>query len=319
MIPIRATVPTVDEARALLAGVRRTADVDADAVAASLGDGEPDPALLGIVSAPFASVADVDERLARTESHLRERGDRRSVFLTVYSRMTATVREAIDDGAFVDPEWAAAYLVAFAERYRGALVAFERRAFAALPRPWLIAFAAAARGETLVAQDALLGINAHITYDLTYTLGDVGIDPDRDAKREDHDRINAVLARLVQTVQDALVETYAATEIDGIDRLLDPFDDRLALLGMKGSREFAWRNAVLRADLPAWAGEPYVDWRTETVATGAAAVLLAPDFGIGGDASGNGGTTAGAGTGARGAEADADTAVAFREAIRRRM
>ncbi|OYR42815.1 hypothetical protein DJ82_02065 [Halorubrum sp. Ib24] len=306
MIPIRAAVPTTEEARALLTGIRRAAavDVELDAVAAELGDDEPDTALLDLVAAPFTSVADVDERLARTESYLRERGDRRAVFLTVYSRMTATVRTAIDDGAFVDPEWAASYLVAFAERYRRALVAFERRAFEALPRPWLMAFAAAARGETLVAQDALLGVNAHITYDLTYTLGDVGIDPDRDAKREDHDRINAVLARLVQTAQDALAETYAATEIAGIDRLLDPLDDRLALLGLKGVRWFAWRNAVLRADLPTWAGEPYVDWRTETVSTGAAAALLAPDV----DASAR----------LRDAETDVDAAAAFREAVRRR-
>jgi len=146
MIPIRATVPTVEEARAILAGLRRTVDVDTDAVAASLAGKEPDPALLDIVSTSFASVADVDERLARAESHLRERGDRRAVFLTVYSRMTATVQTAIDDGAFVDPEWTASYLVSFADRYRRALVAFERRAFESLPRPWLVAFAAAARG-----------------------------------------------------------------------------------------------------------------------------------------------------------------------------
>ena len=303
MIPIRATVPSAEEARALFAGTRRTVDVEADTVAADLADEGPDPALLDIVSTPFASVADVDERLARTESYLRERGDRRAVFLTVYSRMTATVRDAIDDGAFIDSEWAASYLVAFAERYRRALAAFERRAFASLPRPWLIAFVAAARGETLVAQDALLGINAHITYDLTYALGDVGIDPDRDAKRADHDRINAILARLVQTAQDALVEAYAAVGIAGIDRLLDPLDDRLALLGLKGVREFAWRNAVLRADLPAWAGEPYVDWRTETVATGAAAVVLAPDVDIDIDAE---------------REAETDAAGAFHETIRRR-
>ena len=306
MTPIRAAVPTAEEARALLTGVRRTADVRAEAVAAALAGEEPDATLLDLVSAPFESVADVDERLARTESYLRDRGDRRAVFLTVYSRMTATVRDAIDDGAFIDREWAASYLVAFAERYRRALVAFERRAFASLPRPWLIAFAAAARGETLVAQDALLGINAHITYDLTYALGDVGIDPDRDAKRADHDLINAVLARLVQTAQDALVEAYAAVGIAGIDRLLDPLDDRLALFGLKGVREFAWRNAVLRADLPAWIGERYVDWRTETVATGAAAVVLAPDVDIDVDAE-------------REAEADADAARAFHETIRRRM
>ncbi|ELZ48403.1 hypothetical protein C465_09900 [Halorubrum distributum JCM 9100] len=307
MTPIRTAVPTAEEARALFAGIRQTVDVEADDVAESLADDEPDAALLDLVSEPFASVADVDERLARTESYLRERGDRRAVFLTVYSRMTATVRDAIDDGAFVDPEWTAAYLVAFAERYRRALVAFERRAFDSLPRPWLLAFAAAARGETVVAQDALLGINAHITYDLTYALGDVGIDPDRGAKLEDHDRINAILARLVQTAQDALVEAYDAVGIAGIDRLFDPLDDRLALLGLRGVREFAWRNAVLRADLPKWAGEPYVDWRTETVATGAAAVLLAPEFDAAESAR------------LRDGEADADVANAFDEAVRRRM
>ncbi|MCG1006852.1 DUF5995 family protein [Halorubrum lacusprofundi] len=307
MIPIRAAVPTAEEVRALLAGLRRTVDVEADAVAAELAGDEPDAALLDLVATPFESVSDVNERLARTESYLRERGDRRAVFLTVYSRMTATVRTAIDDGAFIDTEWAASYLVAFAERYRRALIAFERRAFESLPRPWLIAFAAAARGETLVAQDALLGINAHITYDLTYTLGDVEIDPDRDAKRADHDRINAILAHLVQTVQDALVETYAAVGISGVDRLFDPFDDRLALLGLKGSRKFAWRNAVLRADLPTWIGEPYIDWRTETVATGAAAIALAPE--IDDEASAR----------LRNAEADVDAAMAFYEAIRRRM
>ncbi|WP_200530294.1 DUF5995 family protein [Halorubrum sp. LN27] len=307
MTPIRATVPTAEEARALLTGIRRTAGPGVDAVAADLAADEPDAALLDLVTAPFASVDDVDERLARTESYLRERGDRRAVFLTVYSRMTATVRTAIDDGAFLDPEWAASYLVAFAERYRRALVAFERRAFEALPRPWLIAFAAGARGETLVAQDALLGINAHIVYDLAYTLDDVGIDPDRDAKREDHDRINAILARLVQTVQDALVETYGAVGIDGIDRVLDPLDDRLALLGLKGSREFAWRNAVLLADLPAWLADRYVGWRAETVSTGAAAVVLAPDI------------DAEAKAHLRESEAEADAAAAFREGIRRRM
>ena len=307
MSPIRAAVPTAEEVSALLAGVWRTVDTETDAVAAELAGDESDAVMLDLVATPFASVSDVNERLARTESYLRERGDRRAVFLTVYSRMTATVQTAIDDGAFLDSEWAASYLVAFAERYRRALVAFERRAFESLPRPWLIAFAAAARSEALVAQDALLGINAHITYDLTYTLGDVGIDPDRDGKLADHDRINAILAHLVQTVQDALVETYAAVEIAGVDRLLDPLDDRLALLGLKGSREFAWRNAVLRADLPTWIGEPYVDWRTETVATGAAAIALAPDI------------DADARERLRDAEADVDAVAAFYEAIRRRM
>jgi hypothetical protein len=275
MLPIRATVPTTDEFRALFAAYRQGTDVDVAALAAELDD-EPDPMLLDLVAEPFASVEDVADRLTRTEAHLREREDRRAVFLTVYTRMTAAVANGIEADRFADDEWVASYLVAFAERYRRALVAFERREFDALPRAWLSGFAAAVRGENLVLQDALSGINAHITYDLTYTLRDVGIDPNRGRKRADHDRINAVLARLVAAVQEALVAVYDAAGVAGAEALLDPLDDRLALLGLEGSREFAWRNAVLLADLPAWLGERYVGWRARTVSTGAAALVLAP-------------------------------------------
>jgi len=192
--------------------------------------------------------------------------------------MTATVQTAIDDGAFLDSEWAASYLVAFAERYRRALVAFERRAFESLPRPWLIAFAAAARSEARWSHRTPCSASTRTSPTISRTR----------ARRRGHRSRSGWQTRrprphkrhpahLVQTVQDALVETYAV-EIAGVDRLLDPLDDRLALLGLKGSQEFAWRNAVLRADLPTWIGEPYVDWRTETVATGAAAIALAPDI-----------------------------------------
>ncbi|WP_066411507.1 DUF5995 family protein [Halorubrum aethiopicum] len=275
MLPIRATIPTTDEFRALFAAYRRGTDVDVAAVDVALGE-EPDPTLLDLLAEPFASVEDVADRLRRAEAYLRERDDRRAVFLTVYARMTGAVGDAIEANFFADDEWVKAYLVAFAERYRRALVAFERREFDALPRAWLLGFAAAVRGEGLVLQDALSGINAHITYDLTYTLRDVGIDPNRGRKRADHDRINAVLARLVAAVQEALVAVYDAAGVAAAEALFDPLDDRLMLLGLEGSREFAWRNAVLLADLPAWLGERYVGWRTHTASTGAAALVLAP-------------------------------------------
>ncbi|SMO48326.1 DUF5995 family protein [Halorubrum cibi] len=277
MRPIRAAIPTTAEIRALFGAYRRATDVDVGTLTAELDD-EPDAMLLDLLAEPFASVEDVDDRLSRAETYLRERNDGRAVFLTVYTRMTEAVADGLETGFFDDSEWVASYLVAFAERYRRALVAFERRAFgsSSLPHAWLLGFEAAVRGENLVLQDALSGINAHITYDLTYTLRDVGIDPDRDRKRTDHDRINAVLARLVSAVQEALVAVYDAAGVSGAEALFDPLDDRLMLLGLEGSREFAWRNAVLLADLPAWLGERYVGWRTRTASTGAAALVLAP-------------------------------------------
>lgn len=278
MLPLRATVPTAAELRTLLAASRRQTDIDADSIAAELDDTVPDAALLDLVAEPFASVDDVADRLSRTERHLRERDDRRAVFLTVYTRMTEAVAAALDAGVFADREWVSAYLVTFADQYRRALVAFERREFDSLPRPWLLAFAAAVRGDTLVAQDALLGINAHINYDLTYTLRAVGIDPDRGRKHTDHDRINDILGRLVATAQEALVAMYDAAGVAGVDAVFDPLDDRIALRGLERSRLFAWRNAVLLADLPSWIGRRYVGWRTRSVSTGAAVLLLSPQI-----------------------------------------
>ena len=74
----------------------------------------------------FRSVDDVLNRLGEAEVYFRQRSDRRSVFLTVYTEMTATVKRGIESGAFESPGWVRDYLVAFAERYRTALLGAER-------------------------------------------------------------------------------------------------------------------------------------------------------------------------------------------------
>jgi hypothetical protein len=267
-------LPTISELRAIVARYRRRARADVRTIERQLAAVEPDDRLLELLATPFASVDDTHERLVALEAYLRERDDRRAVFLTVYSEMTAAVQRGIESGSFADPDWVRQYLITFAEYYRRALAAFERRDFHAVPPPWVLGFGASVRGETLVAQDALLGINAHINYDLTYTLRDVTIDPDREAKRADHLRINDVLRQLVDIVQEALVAVYSAVGVSPIDDVLGPVDEQLAVLGLERSRQFAWRNAVLLVDLPWRPVERYVDWRARTVSTGAAQLLL---------------------------------------------
>lgn len=276
MTSFRKGIPTLSEGRAIAATYRRLFRADTERRLRRLASQDPDGELLDLVSDPFESVADVSARLAKIERRFRERNDRRSVFLTVYAMMTSAVGAQIEAGFFHDPEWVREYLVTFAEYYRRALSAFERREFETVPSPWRVGFAASVRGVTLVAQDALLGINAHINYDLSYTLHDVKIDPNRDAKRADHDRINEVLERLTDTAQEAMVSVYSAAGVAEVDGLLGPIDERLALVGLERSRQFAWDNAALLADLPWPPVQRYVDWRVRTVSTGAAYFLLGP-------------------------------------------
>ena len=236
----------------------------------------PDETVLDLFDRPFESVADAAARLGAAERHLRERGDRRSVFLTVYAAMTETVHGGLQRHRFADPAWVEAYLVAFAERYRAAFVAFESGRLDEVPSPWLVGFDASLGGETLVIQDALLGVNAHINYDLAHTLCDVGIDPDRASKRADHDAVNGVLADLVDAVQSALAATYAAEGLTDADELLGRADETATLRGLTEARHLAWANAALRTDAGTeWTGK-YVDWRVRLVATGLAYAVFRP-------------------------------------------
>lgn len=236
---------------------------------------DPDPALVEPIERSFESVDDTLCGLETLEARLRERGDRRAVFLTVYSRMTRAIRANIERERFADPAWMCRYTVSFADYYRRAFLAFERGRLGAVPAPWRIAFDTAVRGEGLVVQDAFLGINAHINYDLGLTLVDVGLDPDRAGKRRDHRAVNRVLRRLVDAQQDALVDIYAPGIAD-VDATFSRFDETFALLGMTEGREQAWRVAVVVTDVDYPPVRTYARWVLRSAATGGAAFVLSP-------------------------------------------
>jgi hypothetical protein len=257
-------------ARALV----RAARTDLDAVGRAH---ETDPELVALAERPFASVADAHDRLRDLETRLRAAGDRRAVFLTVYTRMTATVRAAVAAGRFADPAWMRRYTVTFADYYRRAFLAFERGDHAAVPDPWRVAFGTAVAGDGLVAQDALLGINAHVTYDLALTLHEVGVDPDRARKHADHRRIDDVLAGLVDAQQAALADLYAPG-VASVDASLGRLDERLSLVSMTEGRAWAWRVATVLTDVNWPPARRYARWVLRATATGGALVVRSPSL-----------------------------------------
>jgi hypothetical protein len=231
---------------------------------------------LDAVEDPFESVDETLACLREVEGAFLSADDRRSVFLTVYTQMTTAVRDGVESGFFDDPAWVSRYLVAFANEYRSALVQYERGDRQRVPRPWRLAFDSSLGGPTLVLQDALLGVNAHINYDLTYALERIGISRNRQRKLRDHNRINDILEQLVDAVQEALVSVYSAATVDELDSLFGSLDESLAYYGLKEGRRFAWQNAVLLTEYGWPLLSRYVDWRVRSVSTGAAHVILGP-------------------------------------------
>src|SRR3954452_1214718 len=92
----------------------------------------------------------------------------RRPFLSTYLRTTQAVGDAVDQGIFLDPPWVEEWDVAFAELYLQAHDAFVAGEMSAVPRPWRLAFTAP--DDLPALRHVLLGINAHVNYDLPQAL-----------------------------------------------------------------------------------------------------------------------------------------------------
>lgn len=238
-------------------------------------DRDADPELLELVEGRYRSVDEVRARLADLEAALRERNDRRSVFLTIYTRMTAAVGRRIEGEAFRVPDWMGRYTVGFANYYRRAFLDFERGAYDRVPEPWLIAFGTSVDGRALFVQDAGLGINAHINYDLALAVRDAGVRRERERKHADHLAINAVLSGLVDAQQRALADLYARG-IDDLDATFGTMDEALSLATMAHGRAQAWRVAVVMTDVDLGVVHAFARWVLNTTAVGGALLVLSP-------------------------------------------
>ena len=158
--------------------------------------------------------------------------------------------------------------IAFAKLYLDALDAGRRGE--PVPRPWAVAFGAAAAARRLPdLRLILLGMNAHINYDLPRALLAVisdaeFADPAVIARREaDHTRIDEVLASRVGA-EDA---ELAAAGRSFTDTVLQPLNRLATKRLLRESRRKVWANAVaLSASRRAWR----TGWRGASAAAGRA-------------------------------------------------
>lgn len=192
----------------------------------------------------------MSDPLARMEALAEAWGprDRRSIFARAYGTMTASMLVAIEDGEFADDTWVELLLHRFADYYFDAVDAYDDGA-GRCPVIWCQAFDAC-RDEALHPLRVLfLGINAHINYDLAFTLADVldtWSEMDEDTRRLrllDHEKVNEVIARTVDVVQTDVVEPLAP-ELGVVDRFLGPVDEWAFSSLIASWRHDTWVDAV---------------------------------------------------------------------------
>ena len=181
--------------------------------------------------------------------------DRRTSFLACYQMMTRNMFGAIDAGEFNDPEWVYSLLNHFAGYYFEALQAYESDS-PAMPAVWRQAFDACRQPDTLILQNLLLGMNAHINYDLVFTLVDMlepewaQLTPDeRQGRYDDHCHVNAVIRRTIDAVQDTIIEPDTPL-MEVADRLFGPVDEWIMARMITQWRDEVWEQAQCLLDSP---------------------------------------------------------------------
>jgi hypothetical protein len=178
--------------------------------------------------------------VARMQQRLDELAelDHRRLFLSTYLRTTQAVGVAIEQARFEDAEWVEEWDVKFAELYLDAHDAAHSAA-----RPWRLAFGAPADLPPLL--HVLLGINAHVNYDLPQALLAVISDDDfrdpqvMERRRRDHERIDGVLAQRVAAEDNALGGARSL-----LDRVLTPLNRLSSQRFLRESRQKVWHNTA---------------------------------------------------------------------------
>lgn len=195
-----------------------------------------------------------------TEPHLTERmytqiaqwqasGDARVVFLQCYTRMTENMLAGVAAGRFHDAPWVTTFVHDFAHYYFVALDAYDAQ-MPHVPPIWREAHDLAKQPTTTVVQNLLLGVNAHINYDLVLVLDDLlrptwrHLEPaQRQARHADYCTVNQIIAETINCVQDDVVRPYARL-MQIVDVACGPLDEWMTARLITAWRRDVWAQAI---------------------------------------------------------------------------
>jgi hypothetical protein len=205
----------------------------------------------------FIPAKTIDEVLVRLEQVIRSaqsKKERIGYFAALYHKVTFKVKEGMDQGLFDNGVRLGQLDVVFANRFLEALHYWQHDpSSAALSKSWRVTFENCNKSSRLVLQHLLLGMNAHINYDLGISVAQMaangGVIGDL---RKDYNAINVILSSLTYGIFNKL-------------NIISPFLSVLGFTGTKSNsmlvqfslgnaRDGSWGFAI---DLMAQAPEDY--------------------------------------------------------------
>jgi hypothetical protein len=188
-------------------------------------------------------------RMEEINARLIAAGDERQYFHGAYLRSTRAVMEDAAAGEFTDPEWADRWGIAFAQLYMDAFDAWEGGE--ETPGPWQVAFDVSQNSNVPPVRHALLGINAHINYDLPQALLAVISDDEFDdeaamaVRAADHAHVDSILVARVPGEDKRIAALEDPGDRTWVDGVMSPFNRAGTKRFLKEGRKKVWSNTRL--------------------------------------------------------------------------
>lgn len=171
---------------------------------------------------------------------------RAGYFAALYKRMTIAVADGITKGRFENGPRMEKLDVVFAKRYLVAYDAFSKTTESSTS--WQCAFTGGNNQSLIVLQHLLLGINAHINLDLAVAAATVAPGDSIHALAADFNRINGVVASLVNDVQKCLEEVWFPMRF--LRDVVNKHGHPVLNFSIAIARQAAWDHAVKLAAMP---------------------------------------------------------------------
>lgn len=189
----------------------------------------------------------IDALINRMEGLRSDLDPVRLFFHDTYLRTTMAIRDDLSRGVFVDADWVERWDVNFAGFYLDALTASLEGT--RVPGPWETAFAAAKGSRLPPLRHVLLGMNAHVNYDLPQALLAVITDHEfedpavLERRGRDHAAIDEILASRVAAEDENLRAVEQPGDRTWLDWILTPFNRWGTKRFLKEARTKVWHNA----------------------------------------------------------------------------
>ncbi len=190
--------------------------------------------------------APIDEVLAELDKILEECREKESalgLFCFVYRRTTAEIKKAILNNQFEDAERMVAFDVCFARYYIEAY--YQYQSGETCTTCWSTAFDQAENTNLGTMQHILLGMNAHINFDLGIAAARIMEGGDISKLEHDFMKVNRILAGLVDEMQLRIMGFSPL--LKWFDLLGGRLDEGFINFSMSRAREQAWNFACLLA------------------------------------------------------------------------